>query len=204
MNVSLLGVTESLALAEMEAQAKAAIVNGTIRAKGNVDVQMLGRLIAKAEVYNGSTLGLYNATVMVVRANAKGSMEALLNAKTIEAATVNVKNDYYAQSEAETGFAGGLVAGIGSASSNVAYATTSSTAKAAFGAAAGGNITGSISLENLGRVSAKALGPFRNRDSQRLERCGQRDPKCGFECSPEYLLYLRRQAGHQGRREYSL
>jgi hemolysin-type calcium-binding region len=158
VNVSLLGVTESLALAEMEAQAKAAIVNGTIRAKGNVDVQMLGRLIAKAEVYNGSTLGLYNATVMVVRANAKGSMEALLNAKTIEAATVNVKNDYYAQSEAETGFAGGLVAGIGSASSNVAYATTSSTAKAAFGAAAGGNITGSISLENLGRVSAKALG----------------------------------------------
>lgn len=158
VNVSLLGVTESLALAEMEAQAKAAIVNGTIRAKGNVDVQMLGRLIAKAEVYNGSTLGLYNATVMVVRANAKGSMEALLNAKTIEAATVNVKNDYYAQSEAETGFAGGLVAGIGSASSNVAYATTSSTAKAAFGAAAGGNITGSISLENLGHVSAKALG----------------------------------------------
>ena len=158
VNVSLLGVTESLALAEMEAQAKAAIVNGTIRVKGNVDVQMLGRLIAKAEVYNGSTLGLYNATVMVVRANAKGSMEALLNAKTIEAATVNVKNDYYAQSEAETGFAGGLVAGIGSASSNVAYATTSSTAKAAFGAAAGGNITGSISLENLGHVSAKALG----------------------------------------------
>ena len=158
VNVSLLGVTESLALAEMEAQAKAAIVNGTIRAKGNVDVQMLGRLIAKAEVCNGSTVGLYNATVMVVKANAKGSMEALLNAKTIEAATVNVKNDYYAQSEAETGFAGGLVAGIGSASSNVAYATTSSTAKAAFGAAAGGNITGSISLENLGHVSAKALG----------------------------------------------
>ena len=163
VGVSIIGGVASEANARMEGSSSAHILTtGSIVTTGQLALRNAARSWAKADIDDDSVdVTLVNATLLLTKAIAGGSFQALADTGSLSAGDVDIQNKYYAESYAASGPAGGVGVTLVSTDANRAAAETSAKANASVKVSGNASVTNSVNIQNIGYLLADALGRTR-------------------------------------------
>ncbi len=163
VGVSIIGGVASEANARMEGSSSAHILTtGSIVTTGQLALRNAARSWAKADIDDDSVdVTLVNATLLLTKAIAGGSFQALADTGSLSAGDVDIQNKYYAESYAASGPAGGVGVTLVSTDANRAAAETSANGDASVKVSGNASVTNSVNIQNIGYLLADALGRTR-------------------------------------------
>ena len=163
VGVSIIGGVASEANARMEGSSSAHILTtGSIVTTGQLALRNAARSWAKADIDDDSVdVTLVNATLLLTKAIASGSFQALADTGSLSAGDMDIQNKYYAESYAASGPAGGVGVTLVSTDANRAAAETSAKANASVKVSGNASVTNSVNIQNIGYLLADALGRTR-------------------------------------------